>query len=1146
MGKVIQHKRFTPVYRSIFRHLWWWTCILCMVISAPVLAQTNKVTGTVTDSKGQPLPAVSVQDKKTSKTVMTDESGKFSIEAGANSTLIFSYTGFAKQEVGVMNHAVIDVKLEDDIKTLDEVSVGYQKIRKSDVTGAISSVKASELNLSTPTLSQALVGKLAGVQVSQVSGAPYSGAKIRVRGVGSINASSEPLYVIDGYPVGGNITSGQGNGGGGTNGYNASTAGNDVFINPDDIESIEVLKDAASAAIYGSRASGGVVLITTKRGKSGKGKLTYDFQLGSQSLAKKVKLLNADQFTDLFVNGRNANYKDILISKGIAWDDKFYADDNATRVAKSGQQAGNCSVCIIKDLYDFPTQKVIAPKYNTDWQDVLYDNALVTRHNLTFSGGNNGIRYLVSGGYLDQPGILNSTFQQRVNFRSNIDADISTKLKISSSVFITSTNNREVQEGRFNQGPILGALVYMPIIPAFNPDGSLALSYDNAAKQFDGYTYAFQGIENPLALAQRVKITRKGIRTTANASATYEILKGLSFKLNLAGQSYKEKYEYYMPTNLSAGISAPGSPDALKQANAAVQNMDIQDRLAEYTLNYNKQFGKHSINVLGGYTAQQTTTDAVAVASRNFTNDLSQEITNAGSTPGDSYLIINTPAATAGVNVANTGKSNTTLLSYLGRVVYSFDRRYSLTGSFRTDASSRFGPENRWGKFGSLSAGWAVSNESFYKDWLGAASTLKLRASWGLTGNNNIPNYGYEQNVTGAGGIVVGNTVYNSNWANGIADNTLGWESTSQFNFGADITTLNNRVSVIANYYLSNSYDLLFNKNVSAFTGGAQVLTNLKNSKIRNTGFDLQLDVKAVQTKDFNLNLSGNIMANRNKVISLGDASEIQIAGGERSYITHVTRVGEAVGSFYGVKVAGMVRQGDMDNVNADWAVYKANGNKIPAGYKMKAFPISTFSTTPLNPGDLYFQDNNGDGLITDADKQVIGSPYPKYTYGFNLSMNYKMFDFSASFNGSQGNKVMDAQDYYIRNMEGSGNQYAVIDQRYRSEAQPGNGHEYRSSRGGSQSNSTRLSDYYLQDGSYFRCTNMTLGVNLNALAVTKKLGLSGLRWYAGVDNAFTVTKYLGYNPEVDFNNGDNRTPGVDYGKYPLARSFNTGVMVQF
>jgi TonB-linked SusC/RagA family outer membrane protein len=979
-----------------------------------------------------------------------------------------------------------------------------------------------------------MVGKIAGVQVSQVSGAPYSGTKIRVRGVGSVNASSEPLYVIDGYPLSGTITSGPGNGGNSTSGYNPATSGNDVFINPQDIESIEVLKDAASAAIYGSRASGGVVLITTKRGKSGKAKIAYDFQLGSQSLAKKVKLLNADQFTDLFINGRNANYKDILVAKGIPWDDSYYSDDNDTRVSKSGQTKTSCSVCIIKDLYDFKNQKMIAPKYNTDWQDVLYDNALVTRHNISITGGNNGVRYLVSGGYLDQPGILNSTYQRRINFRTNIDADVSPKLKLSSSVFITNTDNREVQEGRFNQGPILGALIYMPIFPAYNPDGSLALSYANAGALFDGFAYAFQGIENPLALAQRVKTTRKGFRTAATASATYEILKGLSFKANFAGQSYREKYEYYYPTNLSSGINPPGSSQSILAANASADNYNLEDKLAEYTLNYHKQFGKHNFNVLGGYTAQQTNTDLLSVSAKDFSNDQVQEITNVGSTPGDFAL------------QSNSGKSVTTLLSYIGRVVYSYDSRYSFTGSFRTDASSRFGPANRWGKFGSVSAGWLVSNENFYHDWLGAASTLKLRASWGLTGNNNIGNYQYEQLVTGSGGNVVGNTVYNSTWASGIADNKLGWESTSQFNFGADVTTLQNRLSIIANYYISRSYNLLFNKNVSAITGGSNVWTNLHNSNIRNTGFDLQVDVKAVQTKDFNLNVSANIMSNKNKVVSLGGASEIQYAGAERSYITHITREGDPIGSFYGIKVAGMVRQSDMDNVNADWNVYRNNGNKFPPGYKLKAFPISTYSTTPLNPGDLYFQDKNGDGLITDADKDIIGTPYPKFTYGFNLSMNYKFVDFSASFNGSYGANVLDGQDYYLRNMEGSGNQYIVIDQRYRSEAQPGNGHEYRSSRGSSQSNSTRLSDYYLQPGSYFRCTNMTLGVNLNALGVTKRIGLGSLRWYVSVDNAFTITKYLGYNPEVDYNDGDNKAPGVDYGKYPLARSFNTGVMVQF
>jgi TonB-linked SusC/RagA family outer membrane protein len=1112
-------------------------CAVLMVTAlifrpASLHAAASPISGIVTDESGTPLSNANVLIKGSRRGVTTNASGRFTIEAEEGSILVISSIGYIAREVPAGSS--LTIRLKEDNKMMEEVYVGYQRLRKSDVTGAISSVKSSELNLSTPTISQALVGKVAGVQVSQVSGAPYSGAKIRVRGVGSINASSEPLYVIDGYPVGGNITQGQGNGGNATNGYNPGSSGNDVFINPDDIESIEILKDAASAAIYGSRASGGVVLITTKRGRSGKGILTYDLQLSRQQLAKKIKLLNASQFTDLFVEGRNANYKDILISKGIPWTDALYSDDNATRVTKAGQTKTGCSVCIIRDLYDFPTQTVKQPKYNTDWQDVLYRNTTVQRHNLSFTGGSEKTRYLISGGYLDQPGILDPTSQKRINLRANIDADISPKLKVSSSVFVTNIENREVQEGRFNQGPILGAVVYMPIFPAFNPDGSLITADKGAGAQTDGYAYAFQGIENPLALARRVKITRKGTRATYLANATYSIMKDLSFKVNLGGETYSEKYEYYFPTNLSNGINPPGSSQSIIAANASAQNLTTQDRLAEFTLNYKKTFGLNRFDILGGYTAQETRSDIVAVATKDFTSDNIREITAGGSVPGDFSL------------QSNSGKSTTTLLSYLARVVYSYNSRYFLTGSFRADASSRFGPRNRWGKFGSVSAGWSLSNESFYHDWLGRGSSLKLRASWGLTGNNNIPNYNYEQGITGAGGAVVGNTVYNSNWAGDIADPSLGWESTSQYNFGLDATVLNNRVNFIVNYYLSKSYNLLYKRNISAISGSTSYYTNLRNSNIHNQGVDLQVDVKAIQGKDFNLNVSGNITANRNKVISLGGASEIQTAGAERSYITHVTREGDPVGSFYGEKVAGMVRGADMGRVNADLAVYKANGNKFPAGYKLQAFPISTFSTTPLNPGDLYFKDKNGDGLITDADKDVIGSPYPDFTYGFAINASYKAFDLNASFNGSQGNKIVDGQDYYIRNMEGSGNQYAVIDQRYRSEQRPGNGHEYRASRGGSQSNSTRLSDYYLQSGSYFRCTNITAGVNLSQLFGIKKVGVNALRFYVSVDNAFTVTKYLGYNPEVDFNNGSNLTPGVDYGKYPLARSFNTGIKIQF
>lgn len=1092
-----------------------------------------KVSGLVTDESNHPLAGASVLVKKTNKAVATDANGRFALEVNEGAVLVISSIGFLTQEIEA-TAGMITVKLKEDIKQLEEVTIGYQRLRKSDLTGSISSVKASELNLSSPTLSQALVGKIAGVQVSQVSGAPYSGAKLRVRGIGSINASSEPLYVVDGYAVGGNISQGQGNGGNATNGFNPSTAGNDIFINPEDIESIEVLKDAASAAIYGSRASAGVVLITTKRGKAGTGSFTYDYQIGSQSLAHKVEMLNSTQFAELFVEGRNANYKDILLSKGVTWTDNFYSDDNATRIVKAGQTATGCSVCILKDLYDFTTQKVLQPKYNTDWQDVLYQNALVQRHNLSFSGGNASTRYLISGGYLDQPGILNSTYQRRINLRANIDADVNKKLKVSSSVFVTNTVNREVQEGRFNQGPILGALVYMPIFPAYNADGSLATADKGAAAQTDGFAYSFQGIENPLALAQRVNIMRKGTRATYNVNATYQIVKNLSAKLNLGGGSYNEKYEYYFPTNLSNGINPPGSTQSTLAANSSAQNLASQDILGEFTLNYKKQFGKHSVDALVGYSAQETNTDIVSVGTKNYTNDLIPEITNGGSVLGDFYRL------------SGTGKSTTTLLSYLGRIVYSYNSRYFLTGSFRSDASSRFGPENRWGQFGSVSAGWTISNESFYNDWLGKRSTLKLRASWGLTGNNNIGNYRYEQGATGSGGQVIGSTVYNATWAGGITDAKLGWESTAQYNFGLDASLLDNRLSIILNYYRSRSYNLLYNQSISSLSGSTSILTNLRNSNIQNNGFDLQLDFKVIRSKDFNLSFSGNITANKNNVVSLGGASEIQINGAERSYITHVTREGSPVGSFFGLQVAGMVREKDIANVNADQAVYKANGNTFPAGYKLVGFPISTYSTTPLRPGDLYFKDTNGDGIINDADKIVIGTPYPKYTYGFGLFLNYKNIDLNASFNGSKGNQVIDGQDYYIRNMEGSGNQYSVVDQRYRSEANPGNGIEYRASRGGSQSNSTRLSDYYLQDGSFFRCTNITLGFNLTALKFTKKLGITNLRWYTSIDNAFTITKYLGYNPEVDFNNGSNLTPGVDYGKYPLARSFNTGLKIQF
>ncbi|NCD72334.1 SusC/RagA family TonB-linked outer membrane protein [Mucilaginibacter agri] len=1105
MNKKITHDLLAKFYIQPFLFL------LIMVLSLVTNAATHntiaqaatQITGLVTDERNQPLPGVTVRIKGTSKGTTTDVNGKYTIAAEEGSVLTYTFIGYLQQEVTVNGSKPINLKLVPQANMLNEVvAIGYQTIRKSDVTGAISSVKASELNLSAPTLGQALVGKIAGVQVSQTDGAPYQGTKIRVRGVGSFNASSDPLYVIDGYP-----------------------AGNDVYINPNDIETIDVLKDAASAAIYGSRASGGVVIITTKKGKEGKGKFEYDLQTGVNQLAKKVNLLNSDQAAQLVIDGRNNTYKDLWVNTGHTWNDNMYSDNNATRIANVGN-AG--SVSIPDGLYNYTTQSLIHQTVNTDWQDELYHNAFFQKHNLSFSGASKDIRYFVSGAYQNQDGIIHTTGQERYNFRTTVDGNVSKRLHVGANISYTQNYNKEVQEGRFDHGPILGALIYMPYLPAYNADGTLATNAEAAQST----AYGYQSIENPVALAERTKITRKGYRSLYNGNVSYNILPGFDAKVNLGTQTYNEKYDYYLPTTISSGAFPPGSTQSIAAATAAAQTTSLVDRLGEFTLNYNKQFGKHHFDALAGYSAQKTSSDIISVYARGFQNDNIPEITGKGADPSN-FTLVTTANPQAGLGLVPTAKSTYTLLSYLGRVNYNYNSKYFLTASFRADGSSRFGPDNKYGYFPSVAAGWTLSDESFYHNFLGDQSTVKLRASWGLTGNYNIGNYNTQQTLGSPTGVVFGNSsaIATATYPGGIKDSKLSWESTSQYNFGADIGLFKGRLSLMANYYLSYSYNLLYNQPISAISGSTTILTNLKDSKIRNSGFDFQLDGRIINEKDFTFNASGNISINRNKVVKLPSNNTIIINGAERSYLTNITTQGQPVGMFYGFKVAGMVTP---DNIT-----------KVAQ---------STASTNPVKPGDLYFVDTNGDGKVTDADKTIIGSPYANFTYGFGLNSAYKHFDIAAAFNGSQGNKVLDGQDYYLYNMEGSGNQYADVANRYRNASEPGDGTVYRASRGGTQSNSTRLSTFYLQDGSFLRCTNITLGYTI-PVSLRDKLKISNFRIYASVVNAFTITKYKGYNPEVDYNyssGGSNSTqpanlaPGIDYGVYPLVRSYNLGINLTF
>lgn len=1057
----------------------------------PVVSAVQfQITGTVTDTKNEPLPGVTVVDEVSGRKASTDGFGKYAISVAAGSKLSFNYIGYEKAEVTITDQKVVNIKLKEASNVLQEVvAIGYQKIRKADVTGAISSVKASELNLTAPTVGQALVGKVAGVQVSQTSGAPYASTKIRVRGVGSINAASDPLYVIDGYP-----------------------AGNNVFVNPEDIETIDVLKDAASAAIYGSRASGGVVLITTKKGKEGKSRFEYDVQMGVSQLGKKIKLLNATQFAELVIDARNNSYHDLVVNGGKVWDDSMYGDDNAKRVAYIGNGS---SVSIPTDIYNAATRSLITPTVNTDWQDELYRNAFFQRHNLSFSGGSKDIKYFVSSGYQDQDGIVTNTAMKSVNFRANVEANVNSKMKVGANIAYTQTNSKEVGEGRFS--PMMAALLYIPYLPARDASGAPIKYAQNAiATQF-----GFQGIENPLASVEETKSNRLGYRSNYNAYATYDLMKGLVFKANLGTQVFTQKYDYYLPTSLSAGGgNAPYSVQSKADANAISENSTQLDRLAEFTLTYDKTINKHHLSVLGGYSAQRTDDDVVRVTAKGFTNDYITEISGKG-------------AEAAFFTLNRAAKSVSTLLSYFGRFSYNYDGRYFLTGSLRRDGSSRFGPQNKWGAFPSVAAGWNLSQEEWYHDFLGEQSYVKLRGSWGLSGNNNIGNFNAIQTLGSPTGVVFGSgDISSALIPNGLKDVNLGWESTSQFNFGTDVTVLKNRLSFNLNYYLSKSYNLLFNQPISSVSGSTTILTNLNNSKVQNKGFDFQVDGTIIKNRDFTFGASGNIAVNRNKVLDLGGASTIYVAGAERSYLTHITAEGQPIGMFYGYKVLGRLTA---DNVG-----------KVAS---------SASSSNPAKIGDLYFEDVNGDGIVNDADKTVIGSPYAKFTYGFALNASYKSFDFRASFNGSYGNKILDGQDYYLYNFEGSGNQYVDVADRYVSAAQPGSGLNYRASRGGTQSNSTRLSSFYLQNGSYLRMTNATLGYNIPK-TLAKQLKVENVRIYGSVDNAFTLTKYKGYNPDVDYNiNATNsatgtstasQAPGVDYGNYPLARTYNLGIKVTF
>lgn len=657
------------------------------------------MTGTVKTISGEPVIGASVIVLETNRGNVTGLEGDFSVEATPGQTLSVSFLGYNTQQIKVGSQTSFDITLTEDSKQISEVLVvGYTPMRKSDFTGSIASVKASELSATTPTVGQSLVGKVAGVEVHQTSGAPGDGVTIRVRGVNSLSASSAPLYVIDGYP-----------------------ASEDVFINPSDIESIDILKDAASAAIYGSRGASGVVLITTKRGKDGEAaKVSYDFSYGIQQLDHKVDLLNSTQFRDLLIDARNNSYRLRATAAGVSWSPY---DDNTIRAAKGFSLA---EVGIHPMFYDFTTRTPVTPQYDTDWQDELFSNAGIMRHNVSVIGGTKAIKYMASVGYMDQDGIIAPSNHNRINARINLDAQITKRLTASISYSMYDAKNTVVQaEGRMiNDGVIQSALMYLPNLPAYEENGDYARSAMIRMKTDWGMNFP----ENPLAIANELDINEKMSRHNLNLNLVYEFLPDLKLSARLGQQWYNYRYFYYRPMSIGRD-AAPAYSEELRSSNIArtTSTYDV-DRLGEFTLSYKKKIGRHHIDALAGYTLQKKTYDRLGVEATGFADDRIHEVTGHGSNASD-------------ISLYSTRKAAWAMMSFLTRVNYSFDDRYTLTGSFRADGSSRFGIDSRWGYFPSVSAGWTLSNEPFLKDALKDVASIRLRASWGKSGNNDIGNY---------------------------------------------------------------------------------------------------------------------------------------------------------------------------------------------------------------------------------------------------------------------------------------------------------------------------------------------------------------------------------------------------------------------
>ena len=1041
--------------------------------------QENRIKGTVVDDDGMPLPGATVRAKDTNVGVVTDFDGKFEIVMPEGvTTLVVTFMGFVTQELDVTGKTEVAVTLQSDAAALDEVVVvGYGTLSKRKVTGSVSSISQEQIaDIPAVSVENAIVGQVAGVQVQEISGEPGSSPNIRVRGSGSISAGNEPLFVVDGIPISKNLTSVSVQGDLARRGgaFQAPPVNPLATINPNDIVSMEILKDASAAAIYGSRGGNGVVLITTKNGAhNDKGVFSFNTYYSSQKVANKIDLMNAEELISYTRDSRNNAYlQDVT---GASVNDP---------IAPGERGNGN---------YELPESYINWDGTDTDWQDLIFRTGSIQSYNLSYASPiQNNTSFYASGEYFTQEGIIPDSNFDRYNLMLNVNSQLTDKLKLDFRLAPTITENQRQPASApyFARPPgiVYSALVNSPTVKPYNEDGTINQT-DNQSHLGAGTTTA----SNPLAIIPAVDDRLLQFQTRASLGLSYEFIPGLTFKT--FGGSYINIFnrDFYRANSLLYRDATEG--ESYAQASSSTEI----NWLWENTLNYEREIGDHYVNAVAGYSIQKDNIDVKQVQADNFPDDLVKTISGGQVFAGSSV------------------REQWSLLSALLRVNYSFKDKYLFTGTIRSDKSSRFGANNQTGYFPSFSVGWRVNEEEFLNS-IDALSELKIRFSWGQTGNFEIPNYG------AIGLLQPSNYNLGGNQVNGLIQSTLSnpdltWEKAEQTNLGIELGLFDNRIFLLADYYKTKNTDLLLNVSIPSVSGFETTLQNI--GEVQNEGFEIALRSRNL-VGDFTWDTNINFSTNKNEVISLNANNEPIYSAGSAG-IRHITRVGDPIGSYYGYVVDG-IYQNEEEIANS---------------------PNDTQAPDPA-PGDFKFKDINGDGEITPEDRTVTGSYFPDFTWGITNSFKYKGVDLSFLLQGVQGNEILNLTSRHLKNGEANFNSYAIFNDRWISEAQPGNGNVPRADRvSGSHGNNNRPSSFQVEDGSFIRLRNMTLGYTLPKGEI---LGGSfdRLRFYLTGTNLFTETDYLGYNPEVSTNSTSSLTPGEDYGAYPLTTSFTIGLNLNF